>query len=83
MLTDPDANHVKKALKNLDLKGPGVVYSETAKLADVICRRHVMPKDGTFTNAERRVQRVKRRSPRTGQTKLEDTVRCSQGQARV
>ena len=62
VLTDPDANHVKKALKSLDLLiVQNLFMSETAKEADVILPSNCYAeKDGTFTNTERRVQRVRK-----------------------
>lgn len=62
VLTDPDANHVKKALENLDLLvAQDIFLSETAKMADVVFPASCYAeKDGTFTNTERRVQRVRK-----------------------
>lgn len=62
VLTDPDANHVRKALENLDfLVVQEIFMSETAKLADVILPAACYAeKEGTFTNSERRVQRVRK-----------------------
>ncbi|MBP2201161.1 formate dehydrogenase major subunit [Methanococcus voltae] len=60
MVSDPDLNHVKHALGDLDLLiVQDLFLTETAQIADV-----VLPgvswaeKDGTFSNTERRVQRV-------------------------
>lgn len=62
VLTDPDANHVRHALKNLDfLVVQNIFLTETAKLADVVLPATAYAeKDGTFTNTERRVQRVRK-----------------------
>ncbi|MGB2781423.1 MAG: formate dehydrogenase subunit alpha [Phycisphaerae bacterium] len=62
MLSDPDLTHVEKALKNLDfLVVQDIFLSETARLADVVLpAAGFAEKDGTFTNTERRVQRVRR-----------------------
>lgn len=62
VLTDPDANHVKKALDNLDfLVVQDLFLTETAKRADVFLPASCYAeKDGTFTNSERRVQRVRK-----------------------
>ena len=61
VLTDGDAHHVKKALKHLDfLVVQNLFVTETAKLADVVLPgASFAEKDGTFTNTERRVQRVR------------------------
>ena len=60
--TDPDTNHVIKALTNLDFFVVQELFmTETAKLADVILPgRSFAEKEGTFSNTERRVQRVRK-----------------------
>jgi len=62
MLSDPDLNHVKEAFKKLDfLVVQDVFLTETAEFADVVLPGVTFAeKDGTFTNTERRVQRVRR-----------------------
>ncbi len=62
VLTDADANHVRKALLSLDLLiVQNIFMTETAKLAHVILpATSYAEKDGTFTNTERRVQRVRK-----------------------
>lgn len=61
VLTDGDANHVRKALNHLDfLVVQNLFLTETAKLADVVLPgASFAEKDGTFTNTERRVQLVR------------------------
>jgi formate dehydrogenase major subunit len=78
VLTDPDANHVKKALNNLDfLVVQELFMSETAKLADVILPATCYAeKDGTFTNTERRVQRVRKAVEAPGQARLDWKILC-------
>ena len=58
--TDPNSAHVIKAMQSLDLLVVQEIFmSETAKLADVVLPGTTfLEKDGTFTNTERRVQRV-------------------------
>ncbi|MCB1211460.1 MAG: formate dehydrogenase subunit alpha, partial [Verrucomicrobiales bacterium] len=58
--TDPDSEHVKHAMDSLDfLVVQEIFMTETAKYADVILpAASFLEKSGTFTNAERRVQRV-------------------------
>ncbi len=58
--TDPNTNHVKKALGNLDLLVVQEIFmTETAKLAHVVLpASSFLEKSGTFTNGERRIQRV-------------------------
>ncbi|MGC8861664.1 MAG: molybdopterin oxidoreductase family protein, partial [Armatimonadota bacterium] len=62
VLSDPDANHVEAALQKLDfLVVQDVFLTETARLAHVVLPGAVWAeKDGTFTNTERRVQRVRK-----------------------
>ncbi len=61
MLSDPDQQHVEQALGNLDfLVVQDIFLSETAQLADVVLpAASFAEKDGTFTNTERKVQRVR------------------------
>jgi formate dehydrogenase major subunit len=62
MLSDPDLSHVEKALKKLDfLIVQDIFLTETAKLAHVVLPSACFAeKEGTFTNTERRVQRVRK-----------------------
>jgi len=67
VLSDPNASHVVDALKKLDfLVVQDIFLTETAKYADVVLPATTFAeKEGTFTNTERRVQRVRRAvSPR-------------------
>ncbi|MEW5848732.1 MAG: formate dehydrogenase subunit alpha [Myxococcota bacterium] len=59
--TDPHAGLVAETLKQLDLLVVQEIFlSETAKLAHVVLPgASFLEKDGTFTNGERRVQRVR------------------------
>ena len=58
--TDPDSEHVKHAMNSLEfLVVQEIFMTETAKYANVILpASSFLEKSGTFTNAERRVQRV-------------------------
>lgn len=62
MLSDPDLSHVEEALKKLDfLVVQDIFLTETARLADVVLPSACSAeKDGTFTNTERRVQRIRK-----------------------
>jgi len=73
VLTDPDANHVKHALESLDfLVVQNLYMTETAKLADVFLPATCYAeKDGTFTNTERRVQRVRKAVDAPGECRLD------------
>ena len=58
MISDPDQNHIKEALKKLDfLLVQDIFLSETAEFADVVLpAASFAEKDGTFTNTERRIK---------------------------
>ena len=60
MVSDPDVTHVEKTLRALDfLVVQDIFLTETAALADVVLPAACFAeKDGTFTNTERRVQRL-------------------------
>jgi predicted molibdopterin-dependent oxidoreductase YjgC len=63
--TDPDTHATVKALENLEfLVVQELFLSETAKLADVVLPgASFLEKNGTFTNGERRIQRVRAAMP--------------------
>ena len=69
--TDPNTNHVIHALESLDFFVVDELFmTETAKLADVILPgRSYTEKEGTFSNTERRVQRVRKAIEIAGETK--------------
>ncbi|MHB8174060.1 MAG: molybdopterin oxidoreductase family protein, partial [Nitrospirota bacterium] len=73
VLSDPDANHVAKALQGLDfLVVQDIFLTETARLADVILPAFSWAeKDGTFTNTERRVQLVRPAIPAPGESRAD------------
>jgi len=73
MVTDPDVGHVEKALASLDLLVVQDIFlTETAALADVVLPGVCFAeKEGTFTNTERRVQRVRRAVEPPGEAKQE------------
>ncbi|MDD4924520.1 MAG: formate dehydrogenase subunit alpha [Dehalococcoidales bacterium] len=62
VLSQPNSNHVIKALSSLDfLLVQDIFLTETAQLADVVLpAASFAEKDGTFTNTERRFQRVRK-----------------------
>jgi len=69
LVSDPDVNHAEKSLNNLDfLVVQDIFLTETARLADVVLPSACFAeKDGTFTNTERRVQRVRKAVDPPGQ----------------
>jgi len=62
MLSDPDILHVAQALKKLEfLLVQDIFLTETCEFADIVLPGACFAeKDGTFTNTERRVQRVRK-----------------------
>lgn len=61
MVSDPDQHHVETALKKAFLVVQDIFLTETAELADVVLpAASYAEKDGTFSNTERRVQRVRK-----------------------
>lgn len=60
VLSEPDSAHVQESLEKLDfLVVQDIFLTETAELADVVLPACTFAeKEGTFTNTERRVQRV-------------------------
>ncbi|UMZ75302.1 Formate dehydrogenase H [Natranaerofaba carboxydovora] len=73
MLTDPNLGHVEKSLESLDfLVVQDILMTETAEKADVVLPAATFAeKDGTFTNTERRVQRVRKAIPEQGDSKAD------------
>ena len=71
IVSDPDSNHVRHVLEHVDfLVVQDIFLSETAELADVVLPAAAFAeKDGTFTNTERRVQRVRKAVDAPGKAK--------------
>lgn len=61
VMSEPNRDHIIKCLEKLDFLAVQEIFmSETAKLADVVLPAACWAeKDGTFTNSERRVQRIR------------------------
>ena len=62
LVSDADLNHAEKSLRKLDfLVVQDIFLTETARLADVVLPSACFAeKEGTFSNTERRVQRVRK-----------------------
>lgn len=62
VIAEPNTNHTIKALLNLDfLVVQDIFLTETSALADVVLpAASFAEKDGTFTNTERKVQRIRK-----------------------
>jgi len=75
-LSDPDVNHTIEALSRLDfLIVQDIFMTETAELADVVLPAACFAeKNGTFTNTERRVQRVRKAIEPPGEAKEDSWI---------
>ncbi|WP_207696691.1 formate dehydrogenase, alpha subunit [Enterococcus sp. DIV0212c] len=78
IVTDPDTNHVRKALENLEFFVVQELFmTETAAYADVVLPGiSYAEKDGTFTNTERRVQRVRKAVEPKGTAREDFDIFC-------
>ena len=78
LLSDPDLHHVKKELEKLDLLVVQDIFlTETAAIADVVLpSASFAEKDGTFSNTERRVQRVRKALEPPGEAKSDWEILC-------
>jgi len=76
VLGDPNMGHTIKGFKNLDfLLVQDIFLTETARLADVVLPAVCFAeKDGTFTNTERRVQRVRKALLPPGEAKEDSWI---------
>ncbi len=81
-MSDPDLNHAREALKRTEfLVVSDIFMSETAELADVVLPGvTVAEKDGTITNTERRVQRVRKTIEPLADSKPEWQIICELAQ---
>ncbi len=71
LMTDPNTMHIRKAMEQLDIMIVQELFmSATAEIADVVLpASSYFEKNGTFTNGERRVQRVNKVVEPIGNTK--------------
>jgi len=78
LVSDPDLNHAEKSLKNLDfLVVQDIFLTETAELADVVLPSACYAeKDGTFSNTERRVQRIRKAVEPPGESRPDWDIIC-------
>ncbi|MFW6108026.1 MAG: molybdopterin oxidoreductase family protein, partial [bacterium] len=77
-LSDPNANRARAAMDNLDfLVVQDIFLSETAEHADVVLPAVCFAeKDGTFTNTERRIQRLHRAVDPPGEARQDWRILC-------
>jgi formate dehydrogenase alpha subunit len=78
MLSDPDITHVRHCLEKTEfLLVQDIFLTETAALAHVVLPGVTFAeKDGTFTNTERRVQRVRQAIEPVGQARQDWQIVC-------
>jgi len=78
LVSDPDLNHAEKSFSNLDfLVVQDIFLTETARMADVVLpSKCFAEKDGTFSNTERRVQRVRKAVDPPGVAKDDWKITC-------
>ncbi len=76
VVTDADQNHIRKALESLDFFVLSDLFmTETAQYADVILPgTSYAEKEGTFSNTERRVQRVRKAVQLEGEMRLDTDI---------
>ncbi len=77
-LSEPDTRHAREMMAKLDfLVVQDIFLSETAELADVVLPgASFAEKDGTFTNTERRVQRVRKAVEPVGSSRPDWLITC-------
>ncbi len=78
VISDPNAKHVEEALEKLEfLVVQDIFLTETASLADVVLPSTTFAeKDGTFTNTERRIQRVRKSIEPVGSSRPDWWIIC-------
>jgi formate dehydrogenase alpha subunit len=78
LLSEPDLHHAEKAIQQLDfLVVQDLFMHETAEHAHVFLPAAAFAeKDGTFTNSERRVQRIRRAIAPPGQARPDWWIAC-------
>ncbi len=81
-LLGESASQVREALGSLEfLVVQDIFLTETAKMADVVLPAvSFAEKDGTFTNTERRVQRIRKAIDPVGESKPDWWITCQLGQ---
>jgi len=82
MVSDPDIAHVERALDSLDfLVVQDLFLTETAQRADLVLPASCFAeKEGTFTNTERKIQRVRQAVVPPGLTQGDGQIICALAQ---
>ena len=78
LLSEPDLAHAEKSFRSLEfLVVQDIFLHETAQIADVVLPAcSFAEKDGSFTNSERRVQRVRKVLEPVGNSKADWAIFC-------
>ncbi len=78
LLSEPDLTHAQRAFESLEfLVVQDIFMNETAEIADVVLpATSFAEKDGTFTNSERRVQRVRKAVKPVGDSRPDWEIVC-------
>ncbi len=78
MMSEPNLNHTRHQMENLEfLVAQDLFINESGAFADVFLpAASWAEKDGTFTNTDRRVQRVRRAIPPRGQARADWEIIC-------
>ncbi len=81
LLSEPDLHRAEEAFKSLEfLVVQDIFLHETAEIADVVLpATSFAEKDGTFTNSERRVQRVRKVVEPVGESRPDWEILCELG----
>ena len=79
MMSEPNLSHAQHALEELDLLVCiDIFMNETGEMADVVLpSASFAEKDGTFTNSDRRVQRVRQALPAVGESLPDWQIICA------
>ena len=82
MLSDPDVNHVRHCLEQVEfLVVQDIFLTETAELAHVVLPgTSFAERDGTFTGTDRRVQRVRKAVEPVGEARADWAILCQLAQ---
>jgi predicted molibdopterin-dependent oxidoreductase YjgC len=82
VISDPNTNHVREALNEIEfLVSQDIFLNETAQMAHVVLPGvSFAEKEGTYTNTERRVQRVRPALPILGKARRDLDIICDLGQ---
>ena len=78
MMSEPNLSHAQHAIEALDfMVCIDIFMNETGEMADVILpSASFAEKDGTFTNSDRRIQRVRKALPTVGESRADWEIIC-------